>query len=211
MTNLLMQWWRRGRGQRAADNAQRPAVSITDETVWEIRLNRVRTGSITEQAIRRIERDMESDRRLRLQALLWPVGRINWLCGRLVMTWIQVIVGVTAVVVFGACSIWRTETAQWLHELAQMSPAQIARPLEFVETAVLIGIGVATLLYLASHLNAVRNVQRPMQHAWYERIRLAAQIAPLGRLELVSTVVDGLPERKIEMHRLPRGHVTVWV
>lgn len=211
MTNILTQWWeRRQRTQRAQD-ARRPSVNITDDTVWEIRLNRVRTGSITEQAIRRIERDLKADRRLRLRAMLWPVGQISGFCWRLVRMWVQQVIVITALAALGACSIWRVDAVQWLHDLARMSPAQIGQPLHLLETFVLIMMVVTTLSYLVSHLDLTSSSRDPIQHTWYEEVRLAAQIAPLGQLELVSVVAGGIPERKVEMQRLPSGHVTVWL
>lgn len=211
MTNVLTQWWDRHQQTRRKQEARRPSVNITDDTVWEIKLNRVRTGSITEQVIRKIERNLKADRRLRLQAMLWPVGAISGFCGRLVQIWIRLLIGMTALTAFGVCSIWRSDAVQWLHELAWMSPIQIGQTLQLLETAVLIMLVVTTVLYLASHPEVVRDGHDPMRWAWYEEIRLAAQIAPLGRLELVLVVTNGIPERKIEMQRLPRGHVTVWV
>lgn len=198
--HTLTDWWRRWRQPRATPSFSLPIV--TDETAWEVRMNGVRAGSILEQTIRRIERELQADKRMKARMLLRPIGELFGVLARILVLWFLVAAACGGLVITFACWVFPVQTTQWL---ASASPVEIGSALHGIGAF----IAIVTLLSTAFQFVFVESSRRepaPEDHIeWGEQVRLAAQIAPLGHLELRH---DDASNRRV-LRRAPRGRVYV--
>ncbi|MBJ9594107.1 hypothetical protein QZM43_32670 [Burkholderia orbicola] len=203
MRKGILNWWadqEQRRVRQAAREAWRVAYNVTDETQWAVYMNGVRAGYVSEQSIRRIERLLQDDKRLRPG----HVGRAGeWLTvlltivGELIHFLVVGFGTVSGLAVFAAlCS--STETARWL-QLAAMQPADTARMLSTAATGITLVMMVAWIAYLWRRMVKRSADRDPYHDAWIDRVRIAAQVVPLGYISCELPVANG------HLIRLPNG------
>ncbi|QRR11807.1 hypothetical protein FPJ27_37010 (plasmid) [Burkholderia sp. MS455] len=205
MRKAILKWWagqQQRRVRKAAREAWRAAFNVTDGTEWAVYMNGVRAGYVSEQSIRRIERLLQDDKRLRD----WHIGRVGGALAASLAILVELIqflvVGfgiVSGLVVFAVlCS--STEFARWL-QLAATQPADTARTLSTAATGITLVMMALTIAYLLRRIDAPSADSDPYRDAWIDRVRIAAQVVPLGYISCELPVENG------HLVRLPNGRV----
>ncbi|HHY6930481.1 TPA: hypothetical protein ACV4T7_004432 [Burkholderia ambifaria] len=205
MRKAILNWWagqQQRRVRQAAREAWRGAFNVTDETQWAVYMNGVRAGYVSEQSIRRIERLLQDDKRLRHRY----VGRVGEglavllaIVGELIHFLVVGFGTVSGLAVFAAlCS--STEIARWL-QLAATQPADTAETLRTAASGITLVMIAATFAYVMRRVNESSPDQDPYRDAWVDRVRIAAQVVPLGNISCELPVANG------HLIRLPNGRV----
>ncbi|UKD18110.1 hypothetical protein L3V59_42300 (plasmid) [Burkholderia aenigmatica] len=205
MRKSVLKWWsglQQSQSRQAARDAWRASFNVTDETQWAVYMNGVRAGYVSEQMIRRIERLLQDDKRLRY----WHIGHVGEglstvfnVVSELVRFLVVGFATVSGLVVFAAlCS--STEFARWLQQ-AGTQPADTARTLSTAATGISLVMMAATIAYLMGRINQASPDPDAYRDAWIDRVRIAAQIVTLGALSCELPVTNG------HLIRLPHGGV----
>lgn len=205
MKMAILRWWagqQQRRARHAVREAWRAAFNVTDETQWAVYMNGVRAGYISEQSIRRIERLLQHDKRLRH----WHVGRIGerltvllTIVGELIHFLVVGFGTVSGLAVFAAlCS--STEFARWLQQAAT-DPAGTTKTLSTAATGITLVMMAAMIAYLMRRVVEPAAETDPYRDAWIDRVRIAAQVVPLGFVSCELPVAVG------RLIRLPNGRV----
>ncbi|MBR8186477.1 hypothetical protein C6Q14_27635 [Burkholderia ambifaria] len=158
----------------------KPVVTITEATVWELRLNDVPAAEVREHVVRRIERELDEDRHwdLRIASTLSYAGAV---LRQLVYVALCVPFAIFA---FAGLS-WATNPGGFAHLVHQILTANETDFRAAVDAVVWTAIGFSGLVLVM--WRAFGGGTRSRNHydeAWHEEIRLAAHIAPRGELTL---------------------------
>lgn len=158
----------------------KPVVTITEATVWELRLNDVPAAEVREHVVRRIERELDEDRHwdLRIASTLSYAGAV---LRQLVYVALCVPFAIFA---FAGLS-WATNPGGFAHLVHQILTANETDFRAAVDAVVWTAIGFSGLVLVT--WRAFGGGTRSRNHydeAWHEEIRLAAHIGPRGEFTL---------------------------
>ncbi|HDR9497242.1 TPA: hypothetical protein QDC06_000435 [Burkholderia cepacia] len=182
----------------------KPVVTITDATVWELRLNDVPAAEVREHVVRRIERELDEDRHwdLRIASTLSYAGAV-------LRQLVYVALCVPFAIFAFAGLTWATNPAGFAHLVHQILTANETEFRAAVDAVVWTAIGFSGLVLVT--WRAFGGGTRSRNHydeAWYEGIRLAAHIAPRGEFTLHLSGQDVPPGFRVT--RGPRLTVHYW-
>ncbi|CAR57717.1 hypothetical protein [Burkholderia cenocepacia] len=177
LASLFVKATNRWRRQQAVD---RPSVTITEATVWELRLNDVPAAEVPEHVVRRIEHELAQERQwdLRVASILSYAGAV--LC-QLAYTALCIPLAIFA---FAGLS-WATNPAGFAHLARQILNASETELRAVVDGLAWTAIGFSGMVLVMWHAFGGRTrIPDHYDEAWHEEIRLAARIAPRGEFTL---------------------------
>jgi len=170
----VTQQWR----QRQIDG--KPVVTITEATVWELRLNDVPAAEVREHVVRRIERELDEERR-------WDLKIASTLsyAGAVLRQLVYVALCVPFAIFAFAGLSWAANPGGFAHLVHQILTANETDFRAAIDAVVWTAIGFSGLVLVT--WRAFGGGTRSRNHydeAWHEELRLAARIAPRGELTL---------------------------
>ncbi|RQY49658.1 hypothetical protein DF112_23225 [Burkholderia stagnalis] len=157
-----------------------PSATVTDTTLWQVRLNDVPAAEVREHVIRCIERELDQHRKwdLKIASVVSYAGAVMRQISHMALC-------VPLVILAFAGLLWATNPAGFAHLAHQILTAGEADLRVLVDGVAWTAIGFTGIVLTMWHILAPG--PRPRDHydeAWHEEIRLSARIAPRGELTL---------------------------
>lgn len=181
-----------------------PVATITEATVWELRLNDVPAAEVREHVVRRIEHELDHERQwdLRISSIVSYAAAVLRQLGYTALC----IPG--AIFVFAGLS-WAADPAGFAHLAHQILNASESDLRTAVDGIVWTAIGFSGMVMVMWQAFGQQTRMRDhYEEAWREQIRLAARIAPRGDLTLHLSSKEAPAGFRVT--RGPRHTVNYW-